>query len=157
MYAKGLGSLDIPWTVVEEECLRRNKMLALNHSIEELGVGLHRPTLVALVGSIKIISKGVSLTVEFIAHHPRHHIGIGVGEQYNAITALAQFLHLLEIALRHITAISFPRMTTLLPCEFAPHKHTEFAAKVLVSDFSSFEVAEYTLLGVGVESLGGIF
>ena len=110
MYAKSLGSLDVARSIVYKESLRRDESLALNDSIEKLRVGLHSPTLITLVGGIEILGKRMSLAVKLVAHHPRHHKGIGVGEQYNAVSTLAQFLHLAQIALGHIAAIALPRI-----------------------------------------------
>ena len=124
MYVKSLGSLDITRSVVDEESLGGNEFFALDDGIEKLRVGLHRPTLITLVGGIKVICEGMSHTIECIAHHPRHHKGVGVGEQYDAVSTQAQLLHLLEIALGHIAAISLPCMQALLPREFTSYENT---------------------------------
>ncbi len=79
-HAEGGGSLNVALAIVDEEGFLRERLLAAEHHLEDLTMGLHHTTLIAEIHRIEEIADGMTLTVE-ITTSPLHHKGVGVRQQ----------------------------------------------------------------------------
>ena len=142
--------------VVDKDSLVGKRMLASKHHFVDASVRLHHAHLITEVESVKVVLNAVTGRVEGAAACPLHHEGVGVAQQAHSVASLAQFQHLVQVALRQLNKVALPATVAALQGDFFARKQAEFLLKLLGSDSTALQLAEDTHLGERVEILRGI-
>lgn len=150
------GGLGVALAVVDEEQLFGTDALAAQHVLVDFPRGFQQLAPEADVEAVEVSADGVPVAVKRLALRPFEEEGVGVGEQADAVTGFPQAGKRVEMALRDALEVAEPGVEALRVGERLADEAAQLADERLRRDLPALQLAEKSLLMIGVEILPGV-